>query len=279
MTNTAAQTGTQKAGYGLSILAKLMLSFLAFILLLGALMFVVYQHFVPPLVEEQIDLRAEAITQTFASAALQATVERNYLQVNKLAEATAKLPGVAYASAINNRGIPIAGIFANLDQFQPDFAAMVKQGGFPRDLFAEHGIPEGSDRARARFTIGGQDVLDYAMRLGSSGALVHVGLFTADVDAAINRTFVPLIVLLVVMALVGIGVVALIARAVSGPIQQLAEQADYISHGHLEREIDIKAGGEVGQLADSFKRMQAAIRYSVVQLRKQQAKAPTGDSR
>ncbi len=279
MTTSAAPSVPRTAGKGLSILAQLVLSFVAFIILLGVLIFVVYQHFVPPLVEEQIDLRAEAITRTFASGALQAVVERNYLQVNKLAEGTSKLPGVAYAAAINNRGIPIAGIFSDLNQFDATFAQLVKQGGFPRDLFQGHALPEGSDRVKARFSVGDQEVLDYAMRLGESGAVVHVGLFTADVDRAVNNTLLPLFGLLGIMAVVGIGAVALIARAVSRPIQQLAEQADYISHGHLEREIDIKASGEVDQLAQSFKRMQAAIRYSVVQLRKHQAKQTSGDAR
>jgi methyl-accepting chemotaxis protein len=278
MTNTAAQPGSQQAGYGLSILAKLVLAFLAFILLLGVLMFVVYQRFVPPLVEEQIDLRAEAITKTFASAALQPTVERNYLQVNKLAEGAAKLPGVAYASAVNAKGIPIAGIFADLGQFDANFTQVVKQSGFPKDIFAGHGVPEGADKTKARFMVGGQEILDYGMRLGESGAQVHVGLFTADVDKAVARTIWPLIALLGVMTLLGIGAVTLIAQAVSRPIHQLAEQADYISQGHLEREIDIKASGEVGQLAQAFKRMQAAIRYSVVQLRKQQARQHGGDA-
>jgi len=279
MTNPAAQSGSQQTGYGLSILAKLMLSFLVFILLLGVLVFLVYQQFVPPLVEEQIDLRAESVTRAFAAAALQPVVERNYLQVNKLAEGTAKLPGVAYASAVNARGIPIAGIFSDLGKLNPSFAQLVKQRGFPRDLFKDHPIPDGAEGRKARVMVGDQEILDYAMRLGESGAEVHVGLFTKDVDAAVRRTVIPLIVLLGVMAVVGIIAVYLISQAVSRPIRQLAEQADYISQGHLEREIDIKASGEVGQLAHAFKRMQAAIRYSVVQLRKQQqGKQGSGDA-
>lgn len=277
MINPAAQPGSP-SGYGLSILAKLMLSFLAFIVVLGVLMFFVYQKFVPPLVEEQIDLRAESVTLTFAAAALQPLVERNYLQVNKLAEGTAKLPGVAYAAAVNSRGIPIAGIFSDVSKLDASFAQLISQRGFPRDLFEGNPIPDGEEGRKARLMVGGQEVLDYAIRLGQSGAEVHVGLFTEDVEDAVRSTVIPLIALMAVMAVVGIIAVYLISRAVSRPIHQLAEQADYISQGHLEREIDIKASGEVGQLAHAFKRMQAAIRYSVVQLRKQQQAKQSGDA-
>jgi len=72
------------------------------------------------------------------------------------------------------------------------------------------------------------------------------------------------------MALAGALVVYLVAKTVSEPIRELSRQAEYISKGHLDREIDIKAGGEVWQLAESFKRMQASIRYSIMQLRRRQ---------
>jgi methyl-accepting chemotaxis protein len=72
------------------------------------------------------------------------------------------------------------------------------------------------------------------------------------------------------MALGGAVAVFLVAKTVSEPIRELSRQVEYISKGHLDREIDIRAGGEVWQLAESFKRMQASIRYSIMQLRRRQ---------
>lgn len=257
---------------GLTILAKLMISFVGFILLLGVLLVVVYRELVPDLVRHQIELRAESITKSFGAAALQPLIERNYLGVNRVAEATAGLPDVAYATALNTRGIAVAGIFGELDRFDRHFAELVRQQGFPKDVAQQHRMTGEQAFGSKIFTVGGQEILEYAMRLGESGAEVHVGLFTAGMQEAINATLTPLIILLLVMAVVGGGAFFLVSQSVSVPIRQLSEQADYISKGHLDREIDIKAGGEVWQLAESFKRMQASIKFSVIQLRRQQAK-------
>lgn len=257
---------------GLSILAKLMISFIVFILLLGALLVVVYQRYVPALVRDQIELRAESITKSFAAAALQPVVERNYLNVNKIAEATAKLPDVAYATAVNDRGIAIAGMFGDLGKFDRLFGELVGQKGFPAEVIDKTRLSADQDLDQTELEIGGQRILEYAMRLGQTRSEVHVGLFTADVEDAIAATLWPLIILLSVMAVTGIAALYWVSRTVSVPIKELSIQADYISKGHLDREIDVKGSGEIWQLAESFKRMQASIKYSIMQMRRQQAK-------
>lgn len=271
--DTSRPRGSAKKAPGLTILAKLMLSFFGFILLLGVLLVTLYQQTVPDLVRAQIDLRAESITRAFAAASLEPVVERNYLRVNRLAESTAQLPGVAYAAAVNERGIPIAGIFGDLDRFDRLFSELVRQKGFPRSIVEETRLPEGTDLQTRVINAGGREILEYAMRLGDTGNEVHVGLFTAEVTESVNESLVPLTVLLVVMALAGAAAVFFVSRTVSVPIRELSEQAEAISMGQLDREIDIRAGGEIRQLAESFKRMQASIKFSVSQLRRQQAPA------
>ncbi len=268
--NDGAASGGEQSAPGLSILTKLMISFFGFILVLGVLLVLVYQRYVPALVLDQIDVRAESVTRSFASAALKPVVERNYLRVNKIAEATAELPDVAYASALNSKGMSVAGIFGDMERFDRNFADLVRQQGFPKEIVERTRLKPDTDFARTSFTAGGQEIVEYAMRLGDSGAEVHVGLFTAGVQQAVDATLFPLLILLGVMAVVGGASVALVARTVSRPIRQLSEQAEYISTGHLDREIDIKAGGEIWLLAQSFKRMQASIKFSIMQMRRRQ---------
>jgi methyl-accepting chemotaxis protein len=74
------------------------------------------------------------------------------------------------------------------------------------------------------------------------------------------------------MAVFGGITLMLLARTVSRPIRQLSMQAEAISMGKLDEVVDITAGGEIGQLAQSFKRMQTSIRYMVAQLRRAQQK-------
>lgn len=273
MTDLAASTrpaDAQRRAPGLTIAQKLILTFLVFILILGGVLALVYQKYVPALVTDQIELRVESVARAFASASFNPLVERDYLLVNKIAEDTAKLPDVAYAAAVNAKDIAVAGIFGDLGSFDPNFAALVKQKGFPQEILRGTQLPKAQNSAKTTLKVGGQEIMDYALRLPQTESVIHVGLFTAQVQAAQRATLMPLLIMLGVMAVAGILMLLLVARTVSRPIRQLSEQAERISMGELSDEIDIKAGGEIWQLAESFKRMQTSIRYAVTQLRRHQ---------
>ena len=246
---------------GLKIGAKLILTFVGFIILLAVLLIITYQKYVPALVNEQIVQRTYAITQSFVSAVLEPVVTRNYLRVNKIAEVTAKLPDVAYVAVINKKGVAIAGLFGDLDRFTKDFSTLVKDKGFPSDLVTKNEVVAGQKESRRELTIGGQRIFEIAMPLGVSEAEAHIGIFTESVEKALRSTLYPLLILLLVMGVVGTAVIALIAKTVSGPIRQLTEQAYAISTGNLNQTIQIKCGGEVWELARSFSRMQSSIKY------------------
>jgi methyl-accepting chemotaxis protein len=260
---------------GLTIGAKLIITFLGFIALLAGLLVFTYQKYVPPLVNDQIAQRTYAITQSFASAVLDPVVTRNYLRVNKIAEVTVKLPDVAYVAVINAKGIAIAGLFGDMEKFSKDFSSLVKEKGFPKDLAGQNRLAKGQTESRKELMVGGQKVFEIAVPLGESGAEAHIGIFTESVDKALRTTLYPLLILLLVMGVVGAAAIALIAQTVSKPIRQLTEQAHAISMGKLNQTIDIKCGGEVWELARSFSRMQSSIKYALEQLRlKNQAPAP-----
>ena len=252
-----------KKAPGLTIAAKLVLAFTGLIVVIGILLVATYQFYVPAMVLKQVELRAESVTRSFAAAALPPVVEKNYLRINKIAEATAQLPDVAYAAAVNDKGFPVAGIFGDLNRFDAAFAASAKEKGFPKEVLDQNRLGEGVSFNKKAFVVGGQRILEYAMRLENTGAEVRVGLFTAGVEGAVRASLWPLLILLVVMAVVGVVVLLLVAKTVSGPIRELSAQAERISMGNLDQEIHVDAGGEVWQLAEAFKRMQKSIRYSV----------------
>jgi methyl-accepting chemotaxis protein len=268
MNQSPSQTAQPKAKVpGLKISTKLILTFLGFITLLGALLVITYQKYVPPLVNEQIAQRTYAISQSFASAALEPVLTRNYLRVNKIAEITAKLPDVAYVAVINKKGIAITGQFSDLSRFSSDFSALVKEKGFPKELIGLNQVAAGQKESRKELTVGGQRIFEIALPLGESEAVARIGIFTENVEKALRETLYPLLILLVVMGVVGTGAIALIAKTVSVPIRQLTEQAHAISTGKISQTIDIKCGGEIWELAHSFSRMQTSIKYIMEQLR------------
>jgi HAMP domain-containing protein len=70
-------------------------------------------------------------------------------------------------------------------------------------------------------------------------------------------------ILVLVLCLVGVTVFlsAFIARGIVHPLRELKEAAESISRGHMDVKVTIKSNDEVGDLADSFERMIAAVRY------------------
>lgn len=279
MTQSASEPVPSKVkAPGLTIGAKLILTFVGFIALLGVLLVFTYQKYVPPLVNEQIVQRTYAITQSFVSAVLEPVVTRNYLRVNKIAEVTAKLPDVAYVAVINKKGIAIAGLFGDLDRFSKDFSTLVTEKGFPKDLATKNQIAAGQKESRRELTIGGQRVFEIALPLGVTESEAHIAIFTESVEKALRNTLYPLLILLLVMGAVGTAVIALIAKTVSGPIRQLTEQAHAISTGNLEKSINIKCGGEVWELARSFSRMQSSIKYMAGRLQKKSNSSNSSES-
>lgn len=62
-----------------------------------------------------------------------------------------------------------------------------------------------------------------------------------------------------------------IARSITRPVSHLAEVADRISLGELDVEIDVHGSNEVGQLAESLRRMQTSLRSAIERLRQRRA--------
>ena len=214
---------------GLTIAQKLVFAFLGFVLLFGLFLVLVYQRYVPPMVNQQIELRVESVTKAFASATFKPMVERNFVQVNKVAEAIAQLPDVAYAAAVNDRGSIAAGIFGKMTDFQPAFTDSVQKDGFPTEIVQKTSLATGKEAARTIINVGGQEVMDYAVRIPQTDSVVHVGLFIAGAQAAVRATLMPLLILLLALALAGAATLLVVARTVSRPIKQLSRQAEAIS--------------------------------------------------
>lgn len=60
----------------------------------------------------------------------------------------------------------------------------------------------------------------------------------------------------------------LLARTLTNPLKALTQASQRIAQGQLEQQVEVKSGGEIGQLADAFNRMSREI-SRVNQLRRQ----------
>jgi HAMP domain-containing protein len=63
----------------------------------------------------------------------------------------------------------------------------------------------------------------------------------------------------------------IVARTITKPLGRLAEVADRMSLGELDIDIDVAGKNEVGQLAESLRRMQASLRSAIERLRMRRA--------
>ncbi|MAQ17421.1 MAG: hypothetical protein CMN30_21830 [Sandaracinus sp.] len=80
---------------------------------------------------------------------------------------------------------------------------------------------------------------------------------TDPVEQITQELWLALLMIIIVAALVAV----VAANAIVRPIRQLRSAADRVSRGDLDVEVDVRSRDEVGQLAESFERMVAAIRY------------------
>lgn len=252
---------------GLSIGIKLLLMFLVSVIIMGSVLAFVYLKYVPSLMSEQIGLRTYSISRSFSAAVLQPLLLRNYLRVNQTAENNSKLPGVAYISVLNKKGIVIAGIFGDLKRFSPDFAARVKKQGFPKEIPLQNRIPRGKKESAKDLIVGGQKIHDVAVPIGNTGGEAHVGIFTEDVDKAVRESMIPLLIILAAMAILGSLSFLMVARNISGPIRSLTDEAQRISLGEIDHPISVKGGGEIAELAASLERMRFSVQSAIERLR------------
>lgn len=253
---------------GFKISTKLLFLFLGFVFLTGGSLTFVYMKTVPPIIEKQLEMRAMDIARTAANIMSAPMRERNYLKINQNANFFSRLSGVGYFYVTNPKGIVVAGKFGHLNMFSPDFVSRIKKEGFPSDFATKNRMPQGLRMRRKKVTLGGQNMIEYAVKLKGDTGEVHVGIFTKDVEKAIETTVRPLLVVLCFMTLFGIVSLFMVAYTISRPIKKLTDIAHRISLGELDLSVDVRGGGEIADLVSSIERMRFSIKSAIERLRK-----------
>ena len=251
---------------GMSIRSYLFITMiLGFILTSGAFAYL-YLKYIPEIINNQIELRTAAITETFRGVITKPLLLRNYLQVNKEAQRTSKLPGVAYATVINKRGIVVAGFFSDLRRFDRAFETQVKKKGFPVSILAENKL--GSGDGHSKIEVGGQSIFDTVSAIPDSGGEVHVGIYVSDVDTAIRSALVSPTTISVMAAILisGFLVLFFLTRMITKPMQELTDVANRISLGELDLVVEPGGPREMRALATAFERMRISIKAAVERL-------------
>jgi methyl-accepting chemotaxis protein len=93
-----------------------------------------------------------------------------------------------------------------------------------------------------------------------------VRLSRESANAIIRNTSLFLIGLVVIAVVVGTILARLIGLGISRPIAQLTQTATNVSLGELDRKIEVKSKGEIGELAAAIERMRTSLKMTIDRL-------------
>lgn len=125
--------------------------------------------------------------------------------------------------------------------------------------------------AEAYFMLGGS-AIDLSNELLTSAQEALQADFDARSDAA-RQDFATYGSAAAIGIIIAIGLAIFISATITRPMTHLAEVADRMSLGELDVEIDIEGDNEIGQLAESLRRMQSSLRSAIERLRQRRVAA------
>jgi methyl-accepting chemotaxis protein len=102
--------------------------------------------------------------------------------------------------------------------------------------------------------------LSYVQGFEPWGWVIGTGIYIDDVDRLLWEKLTRLAPLVILIMLVIIMLSWSIARNITGPVNDLAKEAEKIAAGDLSVIVHHQSGDEIGQLADSFRKMVANLR-------------------
>jgi HAMP domain-containing protein/DNA-directed RNA polymerase subunit RPC12/RpoP len=257
-------------GKGTPVRVYILVTMIVGFLLVSAAFAYLYMTFIPSIINHQVNLRVEAISQAFSGVVKKPLILKNYLQVNKEAKNISKIKGVAYAAVVNTKGIVIAGFFSDINRFDSQFVQNFKKKGFPREIITQNKISSGQDSQEMKMSIGGQEIEDEVRLIPDTGSFVHVGVYTSEVDHVIRQALMSPLTLSLLAALLFIGLLMaiILSKLIGKPMRELTDVANRISFGQLDLEIPSKGPREMRELAVAFDRMRISIKAALDRLRK-----------
>ncbi|WP_417915417.1 zinc-ribbon domain-containing protein [Candidatus Electronema sp. JM] len=249
----------------LPLLAVLTAGFAA----VGGTFFYLYLQHVPSLINEESSLRSMALATAFEQAVKTPLLRKDYWLVSQETKRAALLPGVAYAAAVNGKGVVTAGFFNPQAGFDSSFMQRVKEKGFPVDVLAQHGLKTGAEEGSLRLNIGGLLVDDRVLALRGGDGEIHLGLPAPGTGqhVVLHLLASPLLLIPAGLALLVIGILLVLTNLlIIRPARSLTNTANRISLGELDLVIPAKGSRELRELALAVERMRHSVRIAVERL-------------
>ncbi|WP_456384702.1 HAMP domain-containing protein [Desulfolithobacter sp.] len=254
---------------GIPISAYLLLAFFVGVASVSTALAYISMQYIPQLVNEQVGLRTAAIAVAFKDSVSKPLLIRDQQQLDKEMKQISLLPGVAYAAVVNDRGLVVAGFFSDPERFSHEFAAGIRESGFPRTIIEHNRLKEGRLQQDAVVLVEGQRIHDYALALNETGGEIHVGAYGADIKKSLRNSLFSSSSLSFIGLILGSGILIflLLTRAISKPLQELTEVVNRISLGEVDLVVTSRGPREIRELALAFERMRYSIKAAIERLR------------
>jgi HAMP domain-containing protein len=264
----AAETVTAVRGRGKPFFLPLLAVLAAGFLLAGGAFLFLYLRHIPAMISQESELRSLALAVSLDQAVKAPLLRKDYLLVNQETKRTAKLPGVAYAAVVNEKGAVAAGFFNPQAGFDSRFVQRVKEKGFPVDVLTQNGLKNRAKEGSVRISMGGLPVDDRVLALTEGDGEVHVGLPATDSGQTIRQVLLsPLLLIPAGIALLFAGIVLLLTDwLIIRPARSLTNAANRISLGELDLAIAAEGSRELRDLALAVERMRHSVRIAVERL-------------
>lgn len=167
---------------------------------------------------------------------------------------------------------------ANNERFETDLRPIVGRSAKARETFVDNtrsmitdadAMPQAG--AEGYFFLGGSAV-ELSNDLLSSAQTALQAEFSARADKA-RQEFMLFGSAAMIGIVLALGLAVFISATITRPMTHLAEVADRMSLGELDVDIDVSGDNEIGQLAESLRRMQSSLRSAIERLRQRRAAA------
>ena len=167
---------------------------------------------------------------------------------------------------------------ANNPRFETDLRPIVGRASLARQTFVDNtrttimdseSLPQAG--AEGYFLLGGSAV-ELSNDLLSSAQTALQAEFKDRASQA-RSDFVLFSSTALVGIVLALGLALFISATITRPMTHLAEVADRMSLGELDVDIDVSGNNEIGQLAESLRRMQSSLRSAIERLRQRRAAA------
>jgi methyl-accepting chemotaxis protein len=167
---------------------------------------------------------------------------------------------------------------ANNQRFETDLRPIVTRSTNARNTFVgttQTSIMNASSLsetgAEGYFLLGGS-AIDLSNQLLTSAQTALQADFDARASTA-QKDFALYGSAAIIGIILALGLAVFISATITRPMTHLAEVADRMSLGELDVEIDVDGSNEIGQLAESLRRMQSSLRSAIERLRQRRAAA------